>query len=177
MGKAPWIINFLLNTITKPYRAKFISGVISENLWLIEDDVIKLRIIETMGRVQDYPQKPNKGLYDLLVKDYEYLREKREEIKKQIAALGAQAISMSQESFEKKMSQSQFLKGILFFLVEMDGNLTRSSVSFFRQLGEAIQWKFMRDLEVDYNKKTLENCAFMLIDYVGFFVDTDEKGV
>lgn len=175
MGKAPWIINFLLNTITKEYRAKYLAGLVSENLWLLECDFIKLEVINIISRVQTYSKKPTKLLYDDLAHDYEYLHIKREEYKQKIKDIGLFPIITNESKFEALMVQSQFLKALQLFLIEVDGTLTRSVVSFCQQLGEAIQWKFIRSPGVDYNKKTLENCALTLIDYVGYFVVSNEK--
>lgn len=173
MGKASWIINFLLNTITKPYRAKFLAGLVSENLYLLENDALKLRIVSIMSRYQSYAEQPSESLYRELADDFQYLHEKREEVKRQISAIGAQAIQVSQKRFETLMTQSQFLKGIMTALEDINSPMTRTTVKFCESLGEANQWKFMRESDVDYNKSTLENCAITLIDYVGYFVETE----
>jgi len=177
MGKSLWIIYFLLNTITKPFRVKFISGLISDHLWMIKCEETSKEIINCLGRIQTYTEDPNNDLYDDLAHDDEYLSEKRENIKEEIKSLGDISVSVQEEKFQDLMTESQLLKGILFTLRDSGDNLTQSSCKLVQSLAEANQWKFMRESAVDYNKKTLESCALTLIEYVGYFVVTQEKEV
>lgn len=172
-GKSPWIIQFLLNTITKPYRISYISKLISENLDLIKDAALQLYIVKTIERLSYYSHEPTNDLYQSLGVDCGYLHGKRDEIKKSIKKLGSEPTVTHAIEFEELMAQSQFLKGIVNFIGDAEGNLTRSSVKFIQSLGEAKQWKLLRTSVVDYNKETLETSALTLIDYVGYFVKTN----
>ena len=76
-----------------------------------------------MIKVQDYAAKPNELLWSSIYDEYKYLYKKRDDVKKQISAIGAQAVIVSQEYFSKLQTQSQFLKAILYFLEEIKGNI------------------------------------------------------
>ena len=167
MGKSAWLINFLLNIITKPYRVKFACGVISDHLSLLSDAPTQIRLVETLGRLQLYSEKKDQPSYNQLVQDFEYLLEKRNKIKQEIEDMGGEkGFKVNETKFNQLLSESQFLKGILSILIEVDGNMTRSVVKFIESLGEAIQWNKMLTEHRDHNKETLERIGLMLTDYI-----------
>jgi len=173
MGKAHWIINFLLNTITKPYRIKYINQLIHNNIYLVREEELKKYIRNAMVNLNTYTINQTDEDKQFLLHDYYYLTEERNLVKEKIASIGNDPMQIDQFKFQSLMVESQFLKAVLFTLDDIEGTITRSSVSFCQSLAESIQWKHMgQDDNVDHNKKTLEDCAVLLIDYVGYFVKT-----
>jgi len=170
--KENWVINFLLNTITKKYRAQFIANLVSENLYLMENEETKAVIIEAMTLVQDYAQKPSKSLLSKINKLHKYLYEKRKVIKSTLQGFD---INSDPDLFNSLQSTSQFLKAVVYFLENVNNKMTRHSVSFCQSLAEAIQWKFMGQAHSDYFFMSMQSFSFALIDFVGYFVDTEKK--
>jgi hypothetical protein len=181
-GKEIWVINFLLNTITKPYRAIFIQQFISEFLHLIPNEEISNLIKDFILKTEDfilYPKYENQKYLNDIYKDIFSYRENH--IKSQLKAIGASAVSTSHLYFEKLQVQSQLLKAILFHFQDIiqKGNLTRSSVKFSQSLSESLQWLYISnqsdDIHIDQSNLTLKHISNHLIDFVGYFVDTEEK--
>jgi len=165
-NKELWAMNFILNLLKKPYRAKFTANAIYEELEFLETSDRNKKVIKDMLiRAADYATKPTKKSFAELADDYSLIIGKRSEVQKKIKAIGVEAVTTSQDYFHSLQRDSQFYKALCTLLEHLDGSLTRDSVKVFQCLAESVQWRNMKTSGLDHHKLALQKTAKDLIEY------------
>lgn len=168
--KGVWIMNFLHNCITKPYRARFVLNLISENFQVFCTHEFLCRNKDlNLNKVLTYVEKPTKENLQEVLAFKCNIGLHREDIKERIKTLD---FDKDEKRFNQLLGESQFLKGILYFLNDIEGNLTRESIKFHKQLAEAFTWKAIQEgfiSDKDMHKESIKQQAKLLLEYTELF--------
>lgn len=176
-NKAHWIINFLLNTITKPYRIQFYTQRIRTCLDICRDDVTKIKIINAMIALQNYAKTEKDKYYKEIVDFYNDFDENRKHIQRELQAHSGEKLKLSPDYFNSQMAQSQLFKSILLVMDKCKGSYTKDLTRAFQILAEAFQWHLISDPDQkDYHLKYLQDTSKELVDYVGYWMVTEKNG-
>ena len=158
-GKGDWVINFFLNIMTKKQRLQYVLDRFHENTSLIRNiDNYFNDYLEDMKTINS-----NVNGSEEIQKIYSKASEFRKEVKFELQ--NESENSFHSIDFEKRMAESQLIKGLLFFIFDIKGTLTKSGVFFFHCLSEAKVWNNSSRTYISYLKEE----TLQLIDSIEFF--------
>lgn len=169
-NKGPWIINFLLNCIKKPYRARFFLDIVSSEFnKFCSNKTLCVNKDINLSSVLTYTEKPLKKNLKKVNKFKKDIIAHREHIKEEINKID---FNNGSRTFNLLLSESKFLKSIIIFLDGIEGNLTRQTLMSLKLIAEAFTWlAFYNEQpnQVDINNQLIKQYSLYLIDYTQIF--------
>lgn len=147
------------------------TQLFSENIAIVGDNRYLAEVV--MKKLKEIQDQANKGKSDLNVISNNFIWKCWVEIKEEIKSFDQQS---NETYFNNLLAKSKYLKSLTMMGLLLDSNMTRSSVRICSNLAETITWfTLLQDKSITH-QEAMDCFATDLIDYVGYFVDTEKNG-